>query len=445
MLGLGEAQFKKDQLLEEVQQPGFTLHMDSCQSSLGVTRCAVYTHNSLSVKRRDDLEDEGIATVWLQLGLPAQKGILLMCGYRQWRLPGQVDGGAASVTVPAQRERWNKILSQWEKALGENREVICAMDANIDALAWMSEDTPEVQASEKLKPLMEDLFEKIMPHGISQLVQVPTHTQHGVATKCLDHLYSTNPEKLLNIEAEFTGMSDHKLVKVKRFSKTLKQCPRYVRKRCFKNFDKEEFKLRVGKMPELTQIIESTCANRAAELLTAGLTRELDSCAPVRTIQTRSKYAPHLQEATKQLMERRNRAQRTAAASGDQEDWRLFRGLRNQCVASQRMDRQIWEKRKLSSSENSPSNLWKSVKGIIGWSNSGPPTRLFHRGKYISSPAGLATTLNNFFVNKVKNLRDAIPGAEMDPLSKLRESMINRQCKFQIQLVTEQEVIQIIE
>ena len=63
VLGLGEAQFKKDQLLEEVQQPGFTLHMDSCQSSLGVTRCAVYTHNSLSVKRRDDLEDEGIATV----------------------------------------------------------------------------------------------------------------------------------------------------------------------------------------------------------------------------------------------------------------------------------------------------------------------------------------------------------------------------------------------
>ena len=112
VLGLGEAQFKKDQLLEEVQQPGFTLHMDSCQSSLGVTRCAVYTHNSSSVKRRDDLEDEGIATVWLQLGLPGQKGILLMCGYRQWRLPGQVDGGAAIVTVPAQRVRWNKILSQ---------------------------------------------------------------------------------------------------------------------------------------------------------------------------------------------------------------------------------------------------------------------------------------------------------------------------------------------
>ena len=83
VLGLGEAQFRKDHSLAEVQQPGFTLHLDSCQDSLGISRCAVYTHNSLVVKRRDDQEDKGIATVWLQLRLPHQKGILVMCGYRQ--------------------------------------------------------------------------------------------------------------------------------------------------------------------------------------------------------------------------------------------------------------------------------------------------------------------------------------------------------------------------
>ena len=94
------------------------------------------------MKRRDDLEDKGIATVWLQLRLPHQKGILVMCGYWQWRLPGQPDKGAASGSVPSQRERWAKILSQWEKALNENREVICLMDANIDALTWTCKDLP---------------------------------------------------------------------------------------------------------------------------------------------------------------------------------------------------------------------------------------------------------------------------------------------------------------
>ena len=44
VLGIGEAQFKSNQDLADVQQPGFTLHLDSCQASLGVSRCAVYTH-----------------------------------------------------------------------------------------------------------------------------------------------------------------------------------------------------------------------------------------------------------------------------------------------------------------------------------------------------------------------------------------------------------------
>ena len=246
---MGEAQFKQGQNIEEVPQRGYTLHLDSCQEILGVSRCGVYTHNSLVVKRQDDLEDKGIATVWLQLGLPNQKGILVICGYQQWRLPGQPDSGP----VTAQRVRWGKIINQWEKALNENKEVICALDANIDALTWTSQNLPANHSNVKLKPLIDDLFEKILPHGVTQLVQVPTHSQFGVATKCLDHMYSTNPEILSNVEATFTGMSDHKLIKIQRFSKSLKNNPRYVRKRCFKDFDKEEFKLRVSQMPELCQ------------------------------------------------------------------------------------------------------------------------------------------------------------------------------------------------
>ena len=111
------------------------------------------------------------------------------------------------------------ILTQWEKALEEEREVICAMDANIDALSWFSD------SNDKLTPLVNDLFERIIPQGISQLVNVPTHAQQGIATKCLDHIYTTNPEKLSEVTAEFTGMSDHKLIKISRYTKRLKQSP----------------------------------------------------------------------------------------------------------------------------------------------------------------------------------------------------------------------------
>ena len=106
------------------------------------------------------------------------------------------------------------------------------MDANIDALTWSS-NSP---SNAKLTPLINDLFERIIPHGISQLVNTSTHAQQGIATKCLDHMYTTHPEKLSDVTAEFTGMSDHKIVKVLRYTKSLKVSQRYVRKRCVKNF-----------------------------------------------------------------------------------------------------------------------------------------------------------------------------------------------------------------
>ena len=97
---------------------------------------------------------------------------------------------------------------------------------------------------------------------------------------------------------------------------------RYTRKRIFKNFNEEEFKNRVKEMPELKEIEKETYVDRAAELLTNGLTRILDIMAPVKTIQIRENYAPHLSEDTKKLQKIRNSAQAAAAKSGDPADWR---------------------------------------------------------------------------------------------------------------------------
>ena len=52
-------------------------------------------------------------------------------------------------------------------------------------------------------------------------------------------------------------VSYHKLIKIQRFSKTLKSSPRYVRKKCFKNFNKDEFKMKVGQMPTVNVNLNS--------------------------------------------------------------------------------------------------------------------------------------------------------------------------------------------
>ena len=265
ILGLGEANFRHDHDLEDVQHNGYTLHLDSCVDNpdLVMARVAVYTHDSLRVKRRSDLEDNTVAAVWLECGLPKQKGILVCVGYRQWRLLGQKDNSSASIAE--QLARWLKFLELWEKALAEDKEVIVTLDANLDFLTWRNENLPSYHSSVRLKPLIDELFERILPLGVSQLVTGATRLERGQPRAGLDHLYTNKPEKLSSVQTYFTGMSDHKLLKFSRFSKSFKQNLRFVRKRMFKNFDDEKFKQELAQS-QLEEILACEDVDEAAEL-----------------------------------------------------------------------------------------------------------------------------------------------------------------------------------
>ena len=377
--------------------------------------------------------------MWIQtLGLPHQKKILMLCGYRQWKT---VSGGQEARRISAQIERWNKMLTTWDNALSEDKETIMMLDANINALNWTELNKPETDPYDvQLKPLVEALFEKILPQGITMLIKQPTHHWRGKATRALDHIYTNNPEKASEAEVIWTGMSDHALVKFKRYTRKLDKKPRYVRKRTFKKFEVKQYREMVRAMPELKDIMETQDANQAAEILTRGLTGILDKLAPLKTIQTRAKYAPHLSEETKELMKRRNEAQKVAAMSGCPDEAREAKHLRNRVVDSRREDRKKWEKQKLNSEGKSPEEVWKGVKGILGWGDAGPPTRLFHEGKFINTPKALATTMNKFFWTKVDRLRKQIPISPQDPLFRIREKMAGKQEQFQFKQVTVEEM-----
>ena len=62
-----------------------------------------------------------------------------------------------------------------------------------------------------------------------------------------------------------------------------------------------------------------------------------------------------------------------------------------------------------------------------------------------TSPSGLASAMNRFFVDKIKRPRQNIPPATSDPLAKLKEAMRNRVCTFKLKLVTQEQVLKIIQ
>ena len=444
VLGLGEANFRHDHDIEAVQLPGYTLHLDSCVNnpSLGMARVGVYTHESLRVKRRTDLEDDTVAAVWLECGLPNQQGLLVCVGYRQWRLLGQTDNNSAS--VQEQFNRWSAFLEKWESALGENKEVIVTLDANLDHLTWRNtQGLPTHHSSVRLKSLVDALFDRIIPMGVTQLVTGATRIERGQPRSGLDHLYSNRSEKLSSVQTLFTGVSDHKLLKVTRYSKSFKNLPRFVKKRSFKNFDEDLFK---DKIRECGWDDVYSCSNvdTAAELLTGKITDILDEMAPIKKFQTRTKYAPWLSNETKHLITERESAQQKASQSDSQEDWRVFRSLRNQVTSKSREDKKNWQEMKLDPRENNSTDIWSTVRGWLGWGTAGTPSQLFWEGKLVSCPRGLSTAMNNFFINKIKQLRSGIPEQTADPLYRMKEAMRGRQCSLMLSPVDVSVVFKII-
>ena len=61
------------------------------------------------------------------------------------------------------------------------------------------------------------------------------------------------------------------------------------------------------------------------DIFTRKLTDILDTMAPVKKFQVRSKYAAWLSEATKKKIKERDQAQQAAALSGSEEDCRGYK------------------------------------------------------------------------------------------------------------------------
>ena len=199
-----------------------------------------------------------------------------MVGYRQWQLAGQTD--KVSSSVQAQAERWDRLLTRWEAALQEGKEVINVMDANLDAMTWRKEphELPRHSSSHTHTPLIDAIHNRILTIGVELMTPAKATWARGDQRSCLDHVYTTAPSKLSPVAVIWTGMSDHAIVKFGRFCKNIQSRQSYIKKRMFKNFRKEEFKQRVGAMPELVSIQLCQDVDLAASMLTQGLTRILN-------------------------------------------------------------------------------------------------------------------------------------------------------------------------
>ena len=154
IMGLSEANFfaKHDRLA--VQFPEYKMHVCPTLENpqLEVSRVIVYTHTSLIVKPRVDLMSKDISAIWLEIGLPNKRKILVCNCYREWGYLNQPN--KQSHSLAAQLLRWQTLVDSWQKALDENKEVILLGDINIDSLKWMKDNLPSSDQIHRQRPLI---------------------------------------------------------------------------------------------------------------------------------------------------------------------------------------------------------------------------------------------------------------------------------------------------
>ena len=424
VFGITESSFKKTHIKEDVEIQDYTLFFSNTLENphLKISRSCAYVHKDLTFSLRDDLMSDKFSSVWVELGKPRQKKILVCIVYRDWQYVNQPD--ESSNTIAAQFERWCSFLEQWEKAISSDREIIVTGDMNLNFLNWCDDNLPSTSQTYKLRSFVSELFTRIMPHGFVQLVTVATRAVNGQEPSGLDHLYSNFPEKMSEIQVNFHGSPDHNLIWGTRFTRSVVSKPRMLRKRSYKNFNSKLYKEAVGNL-SWWDVYCCENVNDAVHKTYEKLSSILNKMAPIKNIQVRKMYAPWMSQLTKDKIKERDLAQKRAASTQCSIDWLYYRSLRNQINKSLKIEKKQWQRNKLEGFGKDSRTAWKNLKNWLGWSAAGPPTKLLDRGILYSKPKILAKIINEFFINKVKLLRSKIPVTLGNPISLVQKIMEN--------------------
>ena len=101
-------------------------------------------------------------------------------------------------------------------AIASESEIHVMGDMNLNFLDFNNQALSANDHSARLRPLVDALLDRVVPHGFSQLITDVTRIWPGQEPSLLDHHWTNRPEKLSSVHAFYQGGSDHKLIFVVR-------------------------------------------------------------------------------------------------------------------------------------------------------------------------------------------------------------------------------------
>jgi len=238
--------------------------------------------------------------------------------------------------------------------------------------------------------------------GCKQLVQEPTRLVKNSET-IIDLVFS-------NVEAEIVVLhepkiTDHSTIVIYWRERKVNGMDKKVIRRDYKRMNEQEFS-RLVKI-RLDRVTGDNMDNIANNAIYA-IIKSLDLVAPKNEIIVKHKWqtAQWFEGDIYKLMRQRDRAYKKARNTKIDENWELFRILRNRTVDICRKAKREYLENKLDKSKNKPKQMWKVLKEMLKGSRSSTEYKeLKHDGKSIRNTEQMADIFNNYFVDSVEQLR----------------------------------------
>ena len=332
---------------------------------------AVYLKKSIKWKRRLDLEKQDVENITLEIFPHKSKSFLIITIYKPPK-----DSKYLSKNFD------NYLDEILNSALSTHNEIILLGDCNVN---FATKDQCD--------------FKSILTtNGFKQIIKEKTRTTQQSST-LIDIIATTAANTIKSSFVIQTTFSDHDMVGCVRKLHHVKYPEKCIKTRDFRKYDHEKLNNDI-KTADWSVVINATNAHRAVEFFNDILLNIFNLNAPFIEKKIKSRPCPWIDDATKVKMKERDQCLRKARRTNNDEDWKRYRSLRNNCSNMLRKSRSTYYENLLTEHQHDPKNFWNIIKKIYPVSRKSPLD-----GN--SSCADKANIFSTYFYTAVRNIKHA--------------------------------------
>ena len=104
----------------------------------------------------------------------------------------------------------------------------------------------------------------------------------------------------------------------------------------------------------------------------------------------------------------------------------------------------LYKQEEIKKSCGSPSRTWATARKFMNWkSTAGPPNQLNIEGKLITKASHIASKMNSFFIEKVRNIQNGLKNAP-NSVEKCVSIMRGKKCNLEMRHVTVKKVLKLL-